>query len=282
VSDAERWRERVEDVLWIELGSVARRNGSRAITMSRAPGPHEPPSSTGVADAFEAIGLLDAASAESWRARLVGPRRPRVTTDELRSRVRAYLAELVRAALAAPSRDDDAWVRPQVVLNDLHAYGLLDQDERHWWFSLLAPGADESPGLPPVEQLLLTRLVRSIPGPPERRRGLRLLSVDLFEDGLCVHLHLARRGRDADDTMRPLPDELEPGLPLASRVLHARVEDDIGTEYLGLGGGGGGGGSGTTDGPYVGGQTQIFRTPVPPGATRLEVASGGVAFTVAV
>ena len=40
-----------------------------------------------------------------------------------------------------------------------------------------------------ARQSQLRRRLRTVPGPPERRNGLRLLSLDIFDDGVCAHVH---------------------------------------------------------------------------------------------
>jgi hypothetical protein len=285
MTGSEALRQWVDDVLWVELGWIARVTDGRGVTFARTgTGPPRLPSRLDVVDAFEAVGLLDSADAEVWRARFVAPAPPFEPSPELRARVSAYLDELVADAHAVRP-DNDAWRRPQVVLNDLRAMGLIDDVDVHRWFSLLAPPDEHPGGDRPREpdDGLLDRFVRCVPGPPERRRGLRLLSVDLFEDGVAVHLHLARNGRDTDGFFRPLPDEIEPGAQFALRRGHilASLEDDLGTVYRGLGGGGGGSGSINADGPLVRHHGSAFAPAVPVAATRLNVrVDGDVSFEV--
>ena len=76
------------------------------------------------------------------------------------------LGRLVREA-GAGERGDGAWFRPQTIMNDLRALGLLDDEELHWWFSLLSPTpADAGDISGPREPLArLERFLRSIPAP---------------------------------------------------------------------------------------------------------------------
>jgi len=275
VSGSAPWRQRADDALWVVYGGIAQRSDSPGTSGVLGPGPHIPHT----VDAFESIGLLDRGDAETWRARLQ-EERAAIDGDGLRERLHGLLAGLVRAAIAAPDMQAEAWQRLTVVANDLRTLGVLDSDEVHWWMSLPSSSSEAEP-LGPIRRATLDRLVRSIPGPPERRRGLRLLTVDLFEDGVCVRLHLARRGRDPDDELRPLPDEIEGAEPLAPRAVQVRLEDDLGTEYLVLGGGGAGGGSGHVDGPVVYEHTLTFTPGVPDGAARLTVRTQESSFEVA-
>jgi hypothetical protein len=278
-------QQRVDDVLWAEFGWIARVTDGSGVAFARTgTGPPRLPTGLDVVDAFEAVGLLDSADAEIWRTRLVAPSPPFEWSPEVRARVSEYLAELVAAAHELP-RDDDAWHRPQVVMNDLRALGLIGDDELRQWFTRLSP-PDEHPGSEPRlehDARRLDRFVRCVPGPPERQGGMRLLSVDLFEDGVAVHIHLARRGRDADHVFRPLPDEIEPDAArtLRTRPILASLRDDLGTAYLALGGGGGGGGSNHADGPLVRHYGSTFAPAVPSSAKRLTVGMGDGSFEVA-
>jgi hypothetical protein len=278
-------QQRVDDVLWAELGWIARVSDGRGVTFAQAgAGPPRLPTGLDVVDAFEAVGLLDTGDAEIWRARFAAPPPPLESSPELRARLSAYLEELVTAASELP-RDDDGWHRPQVVLNDLRLLGLIGDEELQRWFARLSP-PDEHPGDElrlELDAARLDRFVRCVPGPPERKQGLRVLSVDLFEDGVAVHIQLARRGRDADDGFRPLPDEVEPNAARTprDRPILASLQDDVGTAYIGLGGGGGGSGSNHADGPLVRHYGSTFAPAVPPAARRLTVGMGNASFEVA-
>jgi hypothetical protein len=280
MSGAEAWRERVDDVLWVELGAAARRSTGASVAFS-GPRPHVPPTGFETIDAFEAIGLLDADDATAWREAFGAPDDGVAVSDELRERLHAYLAELVRAAHDDPG-DDVAWRRVLVILNELRSLGLLDDDDRNWWVPLLGlrPQEPLAELARPPARARFERLVRGIAGPAERRRGLRLLSVDIFEDGVCAYFHLARAGRDPDGTMRPLPDELEPLEPMLIYPCIPRLEDDIGTHYRGGTGGGGGSGSRYGDGPCVFTWRGMFDTAVPPHASRLTFRCRELAFEV--
>ena len=282
MAHADDFRERVEDALWVEYGTIARRaDGSGSSTGFLGPGPHIPPTGLEAVAALEAIGLLDVVDASVWRERMLAPRPPLEMTPELRERLHVLLGRLVREALAG-DRGDDAWFRPQTILNDLRALGLLDDEELHWWFSLLSPTpADAGDISGPREPLArLERFLRCVPGPAARRRGIRVLAVDIFEDGVCVHVHVARGGRAGDLGAAPLPDEVEPGASFARYEPGIELEDDLGTSYRGMSGGGGGGGSRYADGPIVQEHAQTFAGEVPAKATKLFVRLLDLTFTV--
>jgi hypothetical protein len=152
----------------------------------------------------------------------------------------------------------------------------------HWWFSLLSPTlADAGDISGPREPLArLERFLRCVPGPAQRRRGIRVLAADIFEDGVCVHVHVARAGRAGDLGASPLPDEVEPGASFVRYEPGIELEDDLGTPYRGMSGSGGGGGSRYADGPIVQEHAQTFAGSVPTEATKLFVRLLGLTFAV--
>jgi hypothetical protein len=278
MSIPEPLRQRVDDVLWAELGVVASRTGPRPTsTFGTTRSGAEPPTGYAAIDAFEGIGLLDPGLAAHWRglfaaAAAAGPgARPEA---ELRARVHAYLAELIREGRDAHRRGDGFGAAPTAVLNDLRQLGLLDEEDVRWWFELLLSGvADEAQ----PEPTPLERLERRIPGPPERRRGSRVVAVDLFDHGVVVRVHQARAGRDMD----VLPDEQEPDARPCSMFEPILLEDDVGTIYRLLGGGAGGSGSRNSDGPGVSACIGAFAPRVPDAARHLVILVGEARFEVA-
>jgi hypothetical protein len=67
VDPAEVWRERVEDVLTVELGLLAHRGLEPEASGFLGPGPHVPPDGRGAIDALTGIGLLGEDDAARWR-----------------------------------------------------------------------------------------------------------------------------------------------------------------------------------------------------------------------
>jgi hypothetical protein len=266
VDAAEVWHERVEDALTVELGLIAR----RALEPRASSGPR--PGVGGIA-ALEAIGLLGAAAAERWRERFADanlPFAPVELDDALRERLYAYLGALARDAAAPAGETDGSLQRLTVALQSFRRVGLLDDDELAWWLGLPRPrsGSGSERQLPSPSRL--GPFVRSVPGPPERRRGLRVISVDLFEQGVYARLHLARNGRDEDGGLTPLPDDDGAGGPLVSPRFELLLRDDLGTVYRG-GGRGGGGRSGHVDGPLSFHVERSFAPAVPHGARTLSL-----------
>jgi hypothetical protein len=276
VEPAELWHERVEDVLTVELGLLARRGISPRTQGVLGPSPEAPPTGLGAIEALAGIGLLDAPAAAYWRGRFADADRefpPIEPGPELRERLHRYLADLLRHANADRNEHLDSSMRLRSVLGDLRRFGLLDDDEAGWWIGLLdarmGPEPDEQHPEPRFE-----RLLRSVPGSPFRRRGLRVLSADLFEDGVVVRMHLARNGRAEDGGVTPLPDEVEPSGRFVSRQYGLLMRDDVGTRYRPAGVGGGGGtlaGSGYGDGPLSFHLERGFAPAVPEAARLLLV-----------
>jgi hypothetical protein len=246
VDPAEVWRERVDDVLTVELGLLARRGLEPHAHGFLGPGPYTPPDGRGAIDALAGVGLLGDGDAARWRARFAGADRPfpRVEPDdELRGRLHAYLGSLAEQAHADI---DDAEARLTTVLRALRRAGLLDDDEVGWWRGLL-PVHDEL--VRPAAPAALGLLLRSVPGPSWRRRGLRVLTIDLFERGVIVRMHVARNGRDEAGGLSPLHDETSEAAPLASWRHEVLLRDDVGTSYATRGRGESGGRAGHVDGP---------------------------------
>ncbi|MEO9175572.1 MAG: hypothetical protein ABI317_08660, partial [Gaiellales bacterium] len=115
---AERWAERVDDALSVELGLLARRALAPCSSSSPLTG------GGGIA-ALEGIGLLGPESAAGWRERFAvadHPFAPVELDDALRERLYGHLAGLARTA-------------PQRLPEVLHAFrqvGLIDSDEEAW------------------------------------------------------------------------------------------------------------------------------------------------------
>jgi hypothetical protein len=241
-----------------------------------------------VVRAFERTGVLSATDASCWRESFEEasrPLAPPVVGGELRRSIDEYLGGLVAAA-HDPSDGSDAWLGAQAAWNDLHAAGLIDDDEVERWMLKLrgepSEGSERTTSRAVSrEGLLLDRPIRSVVGPSLRRRGVRVIAVDLFEGGVGVRLDLARRGRDLDGGFRPLLDEVEPDAPLAPGfVSRISISDDIGTDYRSSGAHGHRTGP-TVDAPLWQ-RWAAYATPaVPLDARRLFVGWRDISFEVA-
>jgi hypothetical protein len=93
--------------------------------------------------------------------------------------------------------------------------------------------------------------VAVLPGPPERRLGWRVMSVELHPTLVLVHYDFARIGRAADGSWTLLPDEVDGPAAGAAWIDAEAVElglsDDAGTPYARAGHDGSGGGGLTAD-----------------------------------
>jgi hypothetical protein len=256
MSIPEPLRQRVDDVLWVELGRIADERSSH------------PAATTDAIDALEHIGLLEPADAEMWRGRFAEattPPDPMELTAEVRERLHTYLTTV----MAEESRDVGA-----AVLSDMNEFRLLDPAEVSAWYKLLPPAEDRN--------VRLVQLERTVIGPAGRRRGARIVTVDLFDHGVAVRMHWARPGRDDTDRFPPLPDELEPGARPVSPLDRLRLQDDVGTVYRVLGGGGsGGGGPLNWDAPATYVRVDVFAPHVPEAARQLVVRIGESTFEIA-
>jgi hypothetical protein len=276
-------------ILRAEFGWVLRSVKNAAYQAERSgTEPDVPVRRVAVVRAFETAGVLSPTDASRWREwfeEASRPLAPQVVGDELRRSIDEYLGGLVAAA-HEPSDGSDAWLGAQAAWNDLQAAGVIDDDEVDRWMRKLRGEPSEGPERTasramPREEFLPDRPIRSVVGPPLRRRGVRLIAVDLFEGGVGVRLDLTRRGRDLDGAFRPLPDEVEPNEPLAlDSASRISISDDIGTDYRSSGAGGHRVAP-TIDAPLWQ-RWAAYATPaVPPDARRLSVSWRGVSFEVA-
>ena len=199
---------------------------------------------------FEATGVLSVAEVEQWRAWIAAGELPR---PEAPSDTQEAGDSLLRDLLEAVPSDDDGigqeFTRFEGALGALIAVGAVDgaawsnrlnahmgwpsdEEEREEIRRLNAGGSQEE-------------LLAVYAGPETTEDGVRVLYVLAFRDGVSINVH--RRDRidfgDDDDWW-----------------WEAELADDLGTRYDP-------GGSGGGDGEQHFG----FRTPIPEGATWLEV-----------
>ncbi|MGI8624534.1 MAG: hypothetical protein ACR2NB_13880 [Solirubrobacteraceae bacterium] len=216
---------------------------------------------------FLELGLVSAAAAERLLARLElalteGPPAPGQAPEE---DVRAYVEERLRA-LGAYEDDGGfqtgralAWAASETgLLTPRAAEKLIDSITRPLIRRQSAEVEGPGPGA----------IVRVIIGPPERRRGVRLLAVEIREGAVILHLDAARLPRQPDGTWPALPDErLGPASPGWPRLPELTLSDDRGTRYRG----------------HVNAESwerrELYPAP-PPEATRLVLAGDDVAFTI--
>jgi hypothetical protein len=157
----------------------------------------------------------------------------------------------------------------------LRELGLLTDDE-HWEWNRRLVDARVELSLEASDAFRGDNLQRVVVGPPERRRGLRVLSVELYGDGALVRWQLVRAGPDYGGELHEPADEVEPvDSPLSPSF---EVRDDLGTGYAVRGGGSKG--QDTDSGDYVAFVTAELTPAVPPDARLLRLESRGTVFEV--
>jgi hypothetical protein len=217
--------------------------------------------------ALEQVGAITAQEAAHWRRRLHEAATWQEPAREPHSEAVAARAadhlETILAPITSSAREGAA-----ACFSAIAAYGqtgILTAGEALSWRERLRAQLDLEPERPPW--CSRHDLVRVVAGPAERRHGLRITSVELYDDGVVLLWHHACEWSDGPETPRVWnymdietagADELDP---------HA-LTDDLGTRYSGRGGpdfGINGGGSVVRFG------TSVFTPAVPTRARRLHV-----------
>jgi hypothetical protein len=207
-------------------------------------------------EAFASIGLLESEEVEAWRRRFAdaGRSEPVVVDDALRSRVERYLRSLLPAG--APTDEDDDQMSAAIEV--LERLGLLSEDEGMQWFDRALQvdpdyeEGDDADDLPDYEGRELRRVLL---GPLDEAGGVRVTSVELYEDAVMVRWSVSAGGR--------MDYDAEPELELS---------DDAGTDYGLIDGSSGS----TSASEWVRGES-TYVPGVPETATRL-VVGGRVTF----
>ena len=171
----------------------------------------------------------------------------------------------------------------QNLLNDFHHIGLLSEREMDRLFDRLGERLDAGEARledEPEPECLCADLRRVVLGPPERHGGVRVTSVELYEDGVAIRWHMVRLAPGESGAVPSLPDEVE-GVDAARRAQepYFSVYDDIGTRYRFQSGGGGGGNGRFSDRVRKG--TQTFTPAVPAQASTLWALQSEYRFEVA-
>jgi hypothetical protein len=205
---------------------------------------------------YRALGLVGDDDAAVWReAAVVRSRRP--APRERSSPQAVAMLERRWAELEAAGDPDDQAVTRRRVWTGLFAVtlaGALSRDDARSWQSRID---EHAAGPDPIAQrrLKLARetrlddLRRVVAGPARGSSGLTIVSADVFADAIAIHWR--HPGNAADD---PLDVSL------------GSLEDDVGTDYLFLGGGGSGTGESRTG-------TAVFSPAPPPDAKWIRVVA---------
>jgi hypothetical protein len=251
-----------------------------------------------VIGALQAVDLLTGDEGVTWRAAFVSallPGEPAGTEpeEELRERALSFMLERAGAGVPDDERHEDTVLR---MLDALTELAVLTEEDQIAVQRRLEPGdwddADDetfdehaSPGagsgqwimtIGPSNNMNARELRRVLVGPPQRRQGVRVSSVELYDDGVIARWHLAIPEPDYDGRVPELPDEVEPvELP---RRPEFRLTDDLGTPYED--GSGGSTGRTTVSGVYVAEGRASFYPAVPSEARVLHLVSEGPSFEV--
>lgn len=181
--------------------------------------------------ALEKIGLLERGELERWE-REQRTRENRQTEEGIAARAAEYLEQ----ALADPPPVDERehW-GPAIssVIGSFERAGVLSRSQTEQFSQKLRDLPIQWPP-PPTEPVQLDGVpVAIVPGPPIRRLGVRVLAVELHDEGVATHFQFAKLGRDADGTWPLLADEQDgPSAPEWNDPQPAfALSDDLGTEY---------------------------------------------------
>lgn len=221
--------------------------------------------------AMEHVGAISPEEVGVWRERLgeaAAWREPMLDPVPTATHERALAHLEALAAPVGPTTREAA----TGCFSAIAAYektGVLQPTEALAWRERLRAQMDLEPERPP--RCTRRELLRVIPGPPERRHGLRITSVELYADGVVLQWHHARRWEDGPETPRIWSD-IDIETAGAEELAPRSLMDDVGTRYIGSTGpdlGVNGGGWVVRFG------TSAFTPAVPPEARRLH--NGGIA-----
>lgn len=215
------------------------------------------------------------AAADDPLAEQVGVR----TRAEVIERFEARLRDLGKTA-----EDDEAHMRLfHALVHEARNIELVDHERiRHWFdhFIVRAPDPDASKGTLRVSlggsDTELGTIERSIAPPRERKRGLRVDAIEIYEGGLVIRWQHLRPERSYSGELSWPADEVESILsPLPHQL---EISDDCGTDFSFSTGGSRGGR--TDDGAALSFGTSIYEVRPDPGASRLLIKSAELHFEV--
>lgn len=241
-------------------------------------------------DALEAIGLLDASEAADWRGKIdaldeaTGEATPPSNADG--DTANAFVDALF-------ARRDEGEALMEEILEAWEVFvdaGLILESTRPEFFERLNRPAFEAAehcertepsevaAEPYVEPppILTSEIEFVLPGPNERRRGLRVMAIEGFDDSVVLRTHRVELVANYAGEVGTLDDEVQPGDAIPHSFL--QLADDVGTKYRPMGGGGGA--CGTASGNIVEHSEAVFSPAVPSNATVLRISDDEVEFEV--
>jgi hypothetical protein len=213
-ADVEQRRRLVNGMLGFHLGLALLHRGEPGAAQ-RMLTPHE-----AELRAYVTVGALTRAEAAEWQRRfaraesVVELADGDVGTPQTRARANDLLEDLFEQLGPNPEQSDaDASRRFHAALTALTHVGVLSAREQDDWYARVRP-ASKGPLRPPEPpRYRADELHHVLAGPPERRGGLRVTSVELYADcvTLCWHRVLSPAEVDARekfDEYRDFPNAL--------------------------------------------------------------------------
>ncbi|MGH2959087.1 MAG: hypothetical protein ACRDKE_05740 [Solirubrobacterales bacterium] len=185
--------------------------------------------------AIEALKLADPAESDRW-ASLVPERGVRKSFDSsdaaIVARAEAKLRELGRRY----ESNDAAQREFHMIVSALRGLELVEEAQIARWYDELIVREEPAPSvdgtftrLYGLTGLELGRFVRLIAPPVERRRGLRINTIEVFEQAIAIRWNHVAPEAGYDGTLAWPSDESE---EIVSEIdLDASLTDDVGTDY---------------------------------------------------
>ncbi len=188
----------------------------------------------GLAGAFADLGLIETDQELEWSARFERSGRPlEPPSAELHARAVELLEQELddRASDAEPGPDDSLGRRERFTtkLQALLETGIIDWGEGSDWIDRLDrvfPDCSARPELPAYAGLELRAVAI---GPGTRLAGLRMTSVEMYDDCVIVRWHLLPDDHEEWCDRIALTDHVE---DLIRAHCPASLQDDLGTAYV--------------------------------------------------
>jgi hypothetical protein len=203
----------------------------------------------GALAAYEALGLISAEEAAWWRGRYAqeavhADEEPLGPDSDVAARVLRLLDERIEHARShPPDADRNRVPRLMRLVETFQRIGLLSAHDATPRLERLLTQFDSS--LPDdaggeLPRCTASRLLRFVPGPPERHAGVRVTGFDLYDDGVVIRSRRVRLAGDESGAARRLPDEVESDEAAQRGSAQSfSLHDDLGTRYRFQGGGSG-------------------------------------------
>lgn len=185
----------------------------------------------GIVQAFVDLGVIDGDALHDWSERF---ERASQALEPVSVKSRARAVELLERELARTARAGETFDRlgPRepflAKLQALLETGHIDWGDRNAWLEKLDEVAPEAPSCPSAQSYDGAELRAVIVGPERRLGGLRINSVEVYDDCVIVRWHLVA---DADDDWRAHVAAPDHANDLARAHGPRSLEDDLGSAY---------------------------------------------------